>query len=65
MSSTSCWGKTKAGNGWEFEVDHDQANGHFMDAAHLQENRRNHVFDWLAGLPVVLERPDLRVVHAC
>lgn len=58
-------GKSKEGNGWAFEVDHDQADGHFMDVARLQDDRRQDVIDWLAGLPIVLERPDLRVVHAC
>ncbi|HEL3014609.1 TPA: metallophosphoesterase [Stenotrophomonas maltophilia] len=58
-------GKAKEGNGWAFEVDHDQAHGHFMAAARLTSERRRHVIDWLASLPVVLERPDLRVVHAC
>ena len=67
-------GQRKEGNGW-FHGDptdgylwRDEAgNGHHLtfesalvDADEAEELRR-----WLDTLPVVLERPDLRVVHAC
>ena len=58
-------GKPKEGNGWFFESDHDQARGHFLDCARVGGTRREAILDWLSQLPVVLERGDLRVVHAC
>lgn len=58
-------GKTKEGNGWAFADDHDHAQGHFLDAARLSDAHRRRCIDWLGSLPVVLERSDLRVVHAC
>ena len=58
-------GQAKEGNGWYFDVDHDRERGHFADTARLDPAQRGKVGAWLAQLPVVLERPDLRVVHAC
>lgn len=58
-------GEAKEGNGWAFEADHDRASGHFVDAVRLPDEQRGPVVEWLASLPVVLERPDLRIVHAC
>lgn len=58
-------GKAKEGNGWAFAKDHDHAHGNFLTAARLSSERRGRLIAWLASLPVVLERPDLRVVHAC
>lgn len=58
-------GKPKEGNGWAFADDHDLARGHFLDSARLEDGDRDHVLEWLGTLPVALERPDLRVVHAC
>lgn len=58
-------GKPKEGNGWFFEPDHDQAQGAFLDNARVDEARRQPMLEWLGQLPLVLERADLRVVHAC
>lgn len=55
----------KEGNGWYFENDHDQARGHFLDAIQVNSVQRAQILTWLNTLPLVLERADLRVVHAC
>lgn len=58
-------GKRKEGNGWFFEPDHDSASGHFLGAPRAPTQQRLAWLEWLDTLPVVLERADLRVVHAC
>lgn len=57
----------KEGNGWFFPEteDHDHADGHFLDVPRLDERRRQQAIAWFETLPLVLERQDLRVVHAC
>lgn len=60
-------GQKKEGNGWfqpELE-DHDLAAGHFRESIRATISQRNHFLAWFDTLPVALERPDLRVVHAC
>lgn len=54
----------KEGNGWYFEHDHDRAKGKFMSAHAADEESRAHIAGFVAGLPLVLERSDLRLVHA-
>src|SRR5690606_27859080 len=55
------------GNGWFWpeESDHDLANDKFGESARATDSQRRHFRDWFDTLPVALERPDLRVVHAC
>lgn len=60
-------GDRKEGNGWFWpaESDHDVANGKFEESARATDSQRQHFKGWFDTLPVALERPDLRVVHAC
>ena len=55
----------KEGNGWFYEDDHDHEDGHFLDVPKADERQRRHALEWFGTLPLALERPDLRVVHAC
>jgi Calcineurin-like phosphoesterase len=59
-------GARKEANGWFFEVDHDRRNGVF-DACRgtTDDAERASILRFFAGLPLLLERPDLRLVHAC
>jgi hypothetical protein len=57
-------GSRKEGNGWYFEHDHDRAKGKFITAQVADEESRRHIAGFVAGLPLVLERSDLRLVHA-
>lgn len=57
--------KRKEGNGWFYADDHDQTAGHFLDAARSDDCQREETRTFLETLPLVLEREDLRVVHAC
>ena len=54
----------KSGAGWFFEErwQHDQAN--YAPFARPTEVERAEIYDWLAQLPLALERDDLRIVHA-
>ena len=57
----------KEGNGWFWpeESDHDIAAGKFEESARVSDSQRRDFIRWFDTLPVALERPDLRVVHAC
>ena len=57
----------KEGNGWFWpeESDHDVAIGKFEESARASDSQRRDFRRWFDTLPVALERPDLRVVHAC
>lgn len=57
-------GSEKAGNGWYFLDDHDRRRGRFVDCARASDQQRDRFRDFFATLPLALERPDLRVVHA-
>ena len=55
----------KEGNGWYFDDNHDHHEGKFQDAAPLGDaTERDAVREFLAALPLGLERDDLRIVHA-
>jgi hypothetical protein len=54
----------KSGNGWFFADDHDRAKGKYPDTTPAHPDQRARFQAFLATLPVVLERPDLRLVHA-
>ncbi len=54
----------KEGNGWFFADDHDARHGKFTDAARAGDADRASIRSFFAGLPAVLERGDLRLVHA-
>ena len=60
-------GDHKEGNGWFYPTadDHDQARGRFPHSVRASDSQRGHFLEWFATLPIALERPDLRVVHAC
>ena len=57
----------KLGNGWFFaeEEDHDLKQGHFRDSRRLPQKERAALLQFMRGLPLVLERDDIRIVHAC
>jgi hypothetical protein len=57
-------GASKEGNGWFFAEDHDRANGKFAESRRAEPGERDAILAFFADLPVVLERPDLRLVHA-
>ena len=57
-------GVKKAGNGWFFATDHDQARGDFLDCRPATAADQEAFVDFIATLPLALGRPDLRVVHA-
>lgn len=54
----------KEGNGWYFSDNHDQEEDKFLDSEALSGADREAVESFLLKLPLVLEREDLRVVHA-
>lgn len=60
-------GERKEGNGWWFasDHDHDSEQGRFPAARAVTAARRDALEAWMRTLPLVLERDDLRVVHAC
>jgi hypothetical protein len=55
----------KEGNGWFMAVDHDKAGGKFHSCGTATQDQRERIEQFFSGLPLALERPDLRVVHAC
>lgn len=57
----------KLGNGWFFpeEDDHDLKLGQFTDCRRLLQEERAALLQFIGGLPLALEREDLRIVHAC
>ncbi len=60
--------KRKEGNAWYYgEHEHAQIDGQHVPVPSrpATPSEREHIRTFLADLPVVLERPDLRVVHAC
>ncbi len=54
----------KEGNGWYFDDNHDCSQGKFCTSRPLEPDRRPAVRKFFCGLPLALERSDLRVVHA-
>lgn len=57
-------GSPKPANGWFFTEDHDRAAGKFLHSRRATAADRESFAGFLAGLPLALERDDLRVVHA-
>ena len=57
-------GAQKEGNGWFYEPNHDLAVGKFLDSRPAELASRQEILDFFASLPLVLEREDLRLVHA-
>ncbi len=57
-------GSPKPANGWFFATDHDRARGKFPDCQRASVAERETFPAFFAGLPLALERADLRVVHA-
>jgi len=59
-------GARKQANGWFFEKDHDRERGRFTTSrSTTDDTERESIREFLRSLPLVLERPDLRLVHAC
>ncbi|WP_052191276.1 metallophosphoesterase [Luteibacter sp. 9133] len=58
-------GAIREGNGWFFEHDHDRAEGKFHTSAAVDPTMRSRYLAFLEALPLALEGPGLRVVHAC
>lgn len=58
-------GELREGNGWFYETNHDQAEGKFLGSAAAPATMRPAILDFFGSLPVALESPGLRVVHAC
>ena len=54
----------KEGNGWYFESDHDRKKNKFRTSRALEARKRPAIRAFLKGLPIALERSDLRLVHA-
>jgi Calcineurin-like phosphoesterase len=54
----------KSGNGWFFARNHDEAHGFFAHSRAIDPQQRAAVLQFLAGLPLLLQRDDLRIVHA-
>jgi len=54
----------KPGNGWFFATDHDRPSGEFPDCRPATAADREAFVGFIATLPLALERPDLRIVHA-
>ena len=57
-------GSPKPANGWFFAADHDRERGKFLDCQRASVAERESFPAFYAGLPLALERADLRVVHA-
>lgn len=57
-------GEPREGNGWFFEDNHDHRRGKFLDSRAIAAECRAGVTEFLSGLPLALERNDLRLVHA-
>jgi hypothetical protein len=54
----------KEGNGWFFQDDHDRRKNSFLDSRAADGELRTAIRAFVAALPIALERPDLRLVHA-
>jgi len=57
-------GSLKPANGWFFAQDHDRVEGRFLASQQATAAERERFLEFIATLPLALERPDLRVVHA-
>ncbi len=58
-------GARKEANGWFFERDHDRERGRFTGSRPAADDaERERSLEFFRQLPLVLERPDLRLVHA-
>jgi hypothetical protein len=53
----------KDGMGW-WNPQRLPRDGHYGHVKTVQNHERAGIFNWMSGLPVVLERSDLRIVHA-
>jgi hypothetical protein len=59
-------GTRKEANGWFFDRDHDREAGRFEASRPVADAAgRESIRSFLGTLPLVLEREDLRLVHAC
>lgn len=59
-------GARKDANGWFFEHDHDRRRDKYRDCRPAADDvERRAILRFFTTLPIVLERADLRLVHAC
>jgi hypothetical protein len=59
-------GARKDANGWFSERDHDREHGKYLSSRPAAgDAEREAILHFFRTLPLVLERPDLRLVHAC
>ncbi|AVO49843.1 metallophosphoesterase [Melaminivora suipulveris] len=54
----------KDGSGWFFDERHERDQADYAPFARPDAAARQAIVQWLSGLPIALERDDLRVVHA-
>ena len=54
----------KRGNGWYFEQHPDHRRPEFADCRRVGDRERDSIRAFISQLPLALQRPDLRVVHA-
>jgi len=57
-------GARKDGNGWFFDLNQDRTEGRYLNSRDATADERAAIAAFFASLPVVLEREDLRLVHA-
>lgn len=57
-------GSPKNGNGWFFAHDHDRQRGRFTHTVQADEQQRIQIHEFFITLPLILQRDDLRLVHA-
>ncbi|MEZ5514232.1 MAG: metallophosphoesterase [Steroidobacteraceae bacterium] len=58
-------GARKDGNGWFFAKDHDRTAHKYSTSRQASDAERRFILAFCEQLPVALQRPDLRVTHAC
>lgn len=54
----------KEGSGWFFDEKHQEDTEKFGDFHRPEQSERINIVKFLSSLPIALERPDLRVIHA-
>ncbi len=58
-------GEHKEGNGWFYADNHDHRKNKFLESRGATPEQREAFLPFIEALPLALERPDLRLVHAC
>jgi hypothetical protein len=55
----------KDGNGWAFEDNHDRKRDKYLHSRDAGHEERIEIYEFFRSLPLVLQRRDIRIVHAC